>query len=512
VHTESIVREDERDPETARKIARRVVPQDHPFRARRLERAVDRETALWLYLREDDYPGFVVREDRKRVITPGAPYHLVGRVGELSSERVAAAFRASSDAEVVDDARRRDLAWMQHVTSLQPGVAIGASGLERALDETLRCSDGSIRILRDFEGRPAEVLEQTDPADGCDVTLTIDLDLQNAVEEVLVESFGSSGAGSAILMHVETGEILAAAGHPAPRWDETPAELAARRDDPLRSLLPRPFRETAYPYPGSTFKIVPAVAALERGLVDARSTYPCHGFMHRPIDFRCMGYHGDIALESSMERSCNVFYYYLGEELGGTELAEWSRRFGFGRPTGVEFFDGAGHVFDPDSKRPWVRGDARKLAIGQVNVEVTPLQVLRSVLAIGTGGVLVRPRLVASGAADDTWSRGRTERLEIGAATLDLVRRSLVGVVRDPRGTAVGHGLEAFDAAGKTGTAQTGIEDEEHAWFAGYAPSHDPEIGIVVVRERTELHGGEGAGPVAAAILGEYFARYGSER
>ncbi len=509
----------EGDPETdeaaARRTARREAFRDHPFRIRDLARRIDHVDALDLFLRADEYPGFSVREDQSRQLLAGAPVHLIGNVIELTKDRIDAGTRELEEVRRGErTASPRSLAWAEHLDSLEEprGRSIGISGLERSLDPVLQGRPGEATIRRDYHGRAEEVLKLEPAIPGCDVHLTLDAGLQSDVEGILASWLEDlHQAGSVILMDPSDGAIRAMASFPAPASIENERDIAPRRDDPNRSLLNRSVKRAPFPYPGSTFKIVAAAAALEEGLVTRRSTYPCPG--HYPgvkKGFGCLGVHHDIAIDRAMIKSCNVYFYFVGQELGGERLAAWARHFGFGELTGIELFEDPGFVRSPSNRlgRPWLRGDPWFLAIGQVNVEVTPLQVVRMAAAIGNGGTLVRPHLVESGGVSDTLTNVPARSLDLQPSTLAALQSMMRNVVKDGEGgTAEDQGLDVFEAAAKTGTAETAQNKPTHAWIVGYAPASNPQVAFVVYRELCDLHGGEGAGPIAAECLEAFFAR-----
>lgn len=504
--------------DTAQVAAERQAYQDYPYRRRPMRLRVDTDAALDLYLREDTVPGLTVEEHQGRQPLPGGPFHILGRVRELTRDEIdeaGAGLRSLALSEKPDPETAAKAAWWSHLRSLakefaDTRVTIGDGGIERSMDGVLRGAPGSVTVLRGFRGNREEVLDYTPAVAGCDVSLTIDSDLQAEAESILATTLGPEGAGCAILMDVHSGEVYAMASHPTTAFPVSGEEISLRYGDPGRSLLNRCVRRPPFAYPGSTFKIVPAVAVLEDNVLPRNATYPCYGAMWQSgTTFRCMGTHWDIGLEDAMTVSCNVYFYHAGETIGGRRLAHWARMFGFGERTGIELRDDPGIVYSPGaSPGPWNKGDARKLAIGQVNVEVTPLQVLRMTAAIANGGTLVRPTLVLHGAAHDSWTDRATRHLDLSPATVASVREMLRRVVQDRDGTANGFGLEAFSAAGKTGTAQSHIGKPDHAWFVGYAPHDEPRIGVVVFRELCDLHGGDGAGPIAAAMLDAFFSRY----
>jgi len=440
---------------------------DHPFRPRTIARDVPADTALELAASRRGLAGLAVQEStERRTLVPIAP-HLLGFVGA------------------------RD-----------PGRTAGRAGLEAALDGFLAGRNGLEIVERDRRGREVEVIERTDPVAGEDVVLTLDASLQAAAERAL-----AGRHGGAIVVDPRTGEVLAAASAPGFAIDELRtgyARLAA--DSEHRPLLSRVTRRARQPYPGSTFKIAVALAALEEGLVTPETRFHCRGYLHRPGEFTCLGVHGDADLRTALEKSCNVYFYRVGEALGGARLDAWARRLGFGARTGLEVADDEGALLF-GRKGSWTTADSRFLAIGQVDVEATVAQVARMTCALAGGGELPELRLVRSIGGKPA-RRPPPERLPLSPRTLDVVREALRAVVET--GTAAHSGLSAFSAAGKSGTAQTGRRDggsPDHAWFTGYAPASDPAVVVTVLLEFEGRHGGDAAAPVAAEILRSFFER-----
>jgi penicillin-binding protein 2 len=395
-----------------------------------------------------------------------------------------------------------------------------------------------------------------------DLQRTAETLLDQALVRVSPQSSGEPHTGGAVIvMDVRNGAILAAAS--APRFDPNlfvrrdPGSIQALLDDPSHALFDRTM-QMALP-PGSVFKTVTSVALLESGQISPDATWDCRGYLHRPDRWRCLLYqrqgigHGPVGLEDALAYSCNTFFFHHAGEMGPAPLVRWSGRFGFGRQTGIDLPGESGGFLptpskltqavsrDPADRRTWLEGDSRSVAVGQGTLTATPLQVVRMMAAVANGGSLVTPHLALrlSSPAHDTlleWDADETplmaedprsdsqvgstghRPMELGMAdgplfapsqpieqlrpeVLAQIRRGLERVVSDPDGTA--HetvALAGLSIAGKTGTAQTGGQRGDHAWFAGYAPTDRPRIALVVVLE----HGGSGgrvAGPVAQRLM-----------
>ncbi len=324
-------------------------------------------------------------------------------------------------------------------------------------------------------------------------------------------------------MDVHSGELLAAAS--APRFD--PQWFAGGEGKSLARLFVSPRHplvdraaQMAIP-PGSVFKTLTAIALVESSVCDPDDEFDCQGYLHDPDRQRCLIFrqqgigHGPLTLADALAQSCNVYFFHHAGELGPEPLIFWARRFGFGRPTGVELPDeAAGNLprSSPDDARTRRLGIAQSLAIGQGTLTATPLQVVRLMAAVANGGRLLEPRIVLGGASTDAnrlepaAAQGAStpeavgQPIRVSAQTLSAVREGLRRTVADPHGTAYDTArLSSLAIAGKTGTAQTGTGQSgtggaasaDHAWFAGYAPADEPRVAIVVVLE----HGGNASAP-----------------
>jgi len=267
--------------------------------------------------------------------------------------------------------------------------------------------------------------------------------------------------------------------------------------------------------PGSTFKVLTAVALLESATIGPQERFVCRGYLHQPDRQRCEIYvrqgvgHGEIALADALAVSCNVYFFHFAGQMGPRPLVDWARRFGFGQPTGVDLPDEASGVLpNPDNMmalegRAWRTTDTQSMAVGQGSLTTTPLRMLSMMAAVANGGRLVTPHVVAQESVGNgqTSAKGTVPIPFLSSHTLATVREGLCRVVADPHGTA--HGtvfLESIAVAGKTGTAETGKRQASHAWFVGYAPAETPKLAIVVVLE----HAGSAAtaaGPVAKRMV-----------
>lgn len=461
----------------------------------------------------DQYPGAKIDYPTRRIYPLGASAaHALGYLAPLEAQATPADANAS-------DYRAGDLA--------------GRTGLERQYEASLRGRRGRAVERIDHRGGVADQRTALMPRAGADLHLTLDSRLQRTAEELLdqalervalLEPHDGPRSAAAVVLDVHSGAVRAIASAPRynPNWFTAEHRENALQvlDDPARPLFDRAV-QMALP-PGSVFKMISAVALLQTRAVAPGAAFECQGYLEHPDAHRCEIFahygrgHGELDLAGALAESCNVYFFTHAAQMGPAPLVNWAKRFGFGRPTGIDLpHEAPARLPDPRDAppdRPWHVDQTRALAIGQGELTATPLQVARAMAAVANGGKLVRPHLVAEPpavqqATDDGAPRsGRNlgaiqEIAEIDPGVLLSVRRGLEMVVADPRGTA--HATvfdEQLPIAGKTGTAEVGEGEPAHAWFAGYAPAESPRLALVIVIE----HGGSGAlaaGPVARRLM-----------
>lgn len=372
------------------------------------------------------------------------------------------------------------------------GDRMGKTGVERATEALLRGEDGGEEVEVDTIGRHLEMdtfgRKQNDasrlvaPQAGTDVTLTLDLDIQQSAEAALV-----GHRGAAIALDPSTGDILALAN--SPTFD-------------LNTLLPmgNEFNRAVrgqYP-PGSVFKIVTAAAALEAGVITPNTTFVCTGEYHGIHCWKHSG-HGAVSLINALAQSCNVYFMHLAELVGPVKLAAMARRFGFGQEIDIGGVLRSSRGYIPDtskstSTRDWPLGETLQMGIGQTTIQVTPLQAACLTAAIANGGSLVHPRILKARGDIEQPVRPATP-LGLKGATLRWIEFGLREVVDIGTARLLD---ERLKIAGKTGTAQNAQAD--HAWFIGYAPYDHPTIAVAVIIENGG-HGGVVAAPIAQRII-----------
>ncbi len=476
------------------------------------------------------YPGVRIIERSRREYPSGTlAANVLGHLGAIGEEELAA---AGTD-------------------RYRPGDRVGRMGLERQYEQLLRARRGVAVRQTDHGGRVLSSYRQREPGVGRDLILTLDLRLQRTAETLLDEALArrvlagralgrgevEPAGGVIVVMDVRGGAILAAAS--APRFDPNlfaqppsrseskPAQLRELLSDPARPLFAR-VRSMAIP-PGSVFKTISAVALLETLAVDPQEPFHCRGYLKHPDQMRCAIYrrrgvgHGDVTLRDALAQSCNVYFFHPVGRMGPRPLVDWAEAFGFGRPTGVDLpGEASGTVPTPETRRlkgrAWRTGDTQLTAIGQGRLTATPLQVVRMMAAVASDGRLVTPHLVSRAEKGTRFNLperpgGCFAQIKPGpffgsraipglkVSTLEEIREGLRRVVSDGKGTA--HDtvyMESIAVAGKTGTAQTGADRADHAWFAGYVPADSPKLAFVVVLEHSG-NGGEVAGPVAKRLV-----------
>ena len=390
----------------------------------------------------------------------------------------------------------------------EPGDYIGKTGIEKVFEDRLRGKDGvryievdaKHRTLKDESPFPER---DHSPILGGDVTLTLDVDVQRAAERALPDTL----AGSVVALDAQTGAVLAMVSKPS--FD--PNVFVSYQDQEEREAFLRSATEPLlnrsiqgrYP-PGSTLKMVAAVAALEAGITDTLSTFEaCAGSLAvGDVVMRCFNRegHGELNLLEAIEASCNIYFIHLAQILGIEAWRESGEVFGFGEASGI--------VLDREEvgllpsreyyarKEGWVAGHLMNLVIGQGAMLVTPLQMARYVAALGNGGRLVTPHLY--GSPPDAL------QLQISEKNLDIVRKGMYRVVNGDEGTGRRARLSEVAVAGKSGTAQVPNRNNDDAWFVAFAPFEEPEIAVAVVVEAGGAGGGTAA-PVARRVLKAYF-------
>jgi len=453
---------------------------------------------------DTELPDIVVEPVPTRRYPETMAAHLFGYVGEVSDTQLA-------DAE-----------------GLKSGDIVGQAGIEKIYNAVLMGEDGTKRVVVNSVGREIRTLDQEEPEEGSRVQLTIDSDVQKAVEDAFK---ATPFSGAAVVLDPRDGEVLAFASLPA--YDPNAfaagidrATWAALTNDELRPLNDRAIQGTYAP--GSTFKMAVALAALEEGAITPDTDVFCPGhatFYGR--EFKCWrkGGHGRVDLRRAIEQSCDVYFYTVGNMLGVDKINKWATALGLGVKSGIDLpNERQGLVPSTEWKRErmrekWYAGETISVAIGQGQVSLTPISLAVYAATLGNGGFRVTPHLMK--AVDD----GRGWKpvpppppqavLDLSPDKLKAVRDGMWLVVNGA-GTGGRARIQGKDVAGKTGSAQvisnagrlaarTTRNLRDHGWFVFFAPRDRPTIAGVVFAEHG-LHGGNAA-RIARHVLDTYFAK-----
>jgi penicillin-binding protein 2 len=415
---------------------------------------------------------------------------------------------------------------------LQAGAIIGQAGVERVYNAQLMGKDGDRPVLVSSTGREIQVLTDLiqSPIDGRRVQLTIDADVQRALEQGFREN---KYAGAAVLLEPNTGEVLAMTSLPA--YDPNDfavgiesAEWAALNADPLKPLDNRLIRGRYSP--GSTFKILMAVAALSEGVITPNFSVFCPGrksFYGRSFQCWKKEGHGTVDLRHAIEQSCNVFFYTVGDMMKIDTIHKYAVKLGLVGKTGIDL-PGEIDSLVPSTewsfrerKHPWYPGETISVAIGQGAVSITPLALATMMATVANGGTLITPHVVRAVDENGTWKQVPTPapkaKIDIKPSVLQAVRDGLWMVVNE-HGTGGRAKIEGKDVSGKTGTAQvislaggraaagrTTRDLRDHGWFVFFAPRDNPKVAGVVFAEHAEH--GSSAAPIAKFAMETFFAK-----
>jgi penicillin-binding protein 2 len=409
------------------------------------------------------------------------------------------------------------------------GAIVGKFGVEKVYNAVLMGEDGARSVVVNSLGREIRMLDEIQPTEGRRVQLTIDYDLQKAAED----GFRHAGFnGAALIMDPRTGEVLVHASMPAYDPNDFAAGVksktwAALITDKLRPLNNRVLQGRYSP--GSTFKIVVAVAAMEEGLVDSKYRVNCAGganFYGRFYKCHLKGGHGSVDMRHAMEKSCNVYFYTLGNMLGVDRIYKWAEKLGLAGKTGIDLPNEQESLVPNTAwklKRTgerWYPGETISVAIGQGQVTVTPAGLANMIATVANGGTRITPHVVKAIDEGNGWKpvplKAVADRVAFRPDTLAALHDGLWMVV-NAAGTGVRGKIPGRDVSGKTGTAQV-ISNEgrarargttrdlrDHGWFVFFAPKDNPEIAGVIFGEHN-LHGYLGA-PIAKHVIQTYFAK-----
>ncbi|MBT4375546.1 MAG: penicillin-binding protein 2 [Nitrospina sp.] len=420
------------------------------------------------------------------------------------------------------------------------GDMVGKNGLEKIYESQLRGKKGFKEVEVDVSGRELKVLRKLSPKTGNSLILTLDSRVQSKLETLMDEVLKENSVeGSAVVMKVQSGEIIAMVSKPSFDPNSFATGISTKQWSGLvldeKNPLQNRTIDGQYP-PASTYKVVTAYAALAEKIIKPESTIFCPGhFRLGKRDYRCWKKrgHGDMNLHDALVQSCDVYFYTLGHRLGINNLAKYATKLGLGELTGIVLKgEKSGLVPSKQWKKkfknePWYPGETISASIGQGYNLVTPLQSARMISTIASGGLLVRPYLVKriedyDGRLIQEFFPEVIKKIKIEPEVLRNIKEGLRGVVHEAHGTGHRARLKNVIVAGKTGTAQvvamkdseeidpeeeTPYSHRDHAWFVAFAPYENPEVAVSVIIEHGG-HGGATAAPIAGGILKTYFSHY----
>jgi len=477
-----------------------------------LKRDLDRDAVAVVEAQKLDLPGIVISTEPMRHYIEGElASHLIGYLGEISEKELASG----------------------RFPHTRRGDFIGKFGVEKAYESFFQGEPGSKQVQVNALGQTTGVLETREAVSGKNVYLTLDVELQRKTEEML-----AGKAGAAVAVEPSSGHLLAMVSGPA--FDPN-AFVEGMTFDAWNSLSTNEFRpmenkavQGQYP-PGSTYKIVTAIAGLEEGVINENTAHYCPGhYRYGNRTYRCWkrSGHGAVKIIDALAQSCDVFFFRVGEELGVDRLARYAEGCGLGMTTGIKLDNEAAGLV-PDSVwklkkkgAPWQGGETLSVAIGQGFNLVTPLQMACLAAAVANEGTRYKPLVIRRIEAPDgsVVKTGEPEvlgRLPASKETLQILKRGMIKAVNTPSGTAWNLRISGVTVAGKTGTSQVvamapdheetpheskPLHFRDHAWFVAFAPAEEPRIAVAVLVEHGG-HGASGAGPIAREMIRAYLEK-----
>lgn len=477
--------------------------------------AEDVSTELLGRITDGKYQGVTIKTAAARVYDTKLAAHILGTVGAIWQEE----WRSDESTGYVGYADK----------GYSMNDLVGKDGVEKAFEEYLHGKDGKRLITTDENGKITGELYTREPQPGGTVALTIDIDLQQVVEDTLAETIqgmidkdSNERGGAAVVIGVGTGEILACASYPTydlETFNQDYEELLADERLPMFN------RATQGVYaPGSTFKLCTSVAALEEGIITPSTIIEDKGIYTYYRDPQPMCWiwrqahttHGRINVSQAIVDSCNYFFYEVGRLTGIAKLDEYASAFGLGQSTGIETGDVSGALASPEwaesHDREWTDGQTITAAIGQSYNLFTPIQLANYVATLVSGGehyeahLLKNVKSYDNSRIIDVYGKGPLNDLNISDSTMAAVTKGMHDLTHDSLAGAFSRCV--VEAGAKTGSAQVGT-DIANGTFVAYAPYDDPEIAIAIVVEK----GGSGSllANAAVDIINAWFTRGGTD-
>ncbi|WP_251318509.1 penicillin-binding transpeptidase domain-containing protein [Flintibacter muris] len=459
-------------------------------------------------VKELDLAGVEIEATTMRQYHTKYAAHLLGRTAQMDRNEWAYYKTVDEDGDGVGDYQMNDV--------------VGKEGAELAFESLLRGKSGTRQVERNTKGKIVDATWTTEPEPGNNVILTLDIGLQAYVENLLAESVPKlqseeTEGAACVVLDVKTAEVLVAANYPTFDLANYASELREKAEDPLKPFLNRALNGL-YP-PGSTFKMITAIAGLEEGIITPKTKIKDEGRYTYWTDVnppQCWIYrqyrsnHGMVDVAKAIEVSCNYFMFEVGRQLGIERLDEYAARFGLGEKSGIELGEAAGVVAGPEYTEShgdtWYEGSITSVAIGQESTQVTPLQLANYIATLVNGGTRHAAHMLKETKSSDfsqvtyQYELQVLDEIEIKDENLTAVKEGMLAMAQSNRAFQ----SLPFKAGAKTGSAQISAQTESNAVFVCFAPYDDPEIVVAMAVE----HGGSGGelASMAADVLSYYFS------
>ena len=497
---------------------KKKIAQTKSFKEVLIKGDIPREEVAFVEENNMSLPGIRIRaEPLRNYVFNNLASHTLGYLGEIS--------KASME-------RLKDPAYRQ-------GDFVGKNGLENIYESLLRGKKGYKEVEVDVSGRELKTLRKLSPESGNNLILTLDVKIQEELEKLMTETAEENMNGSVVVMKVQTGEIIAITSKPSFDPNKFAAGISPKNWRDLVTDEWHPLQNRSihgqYP-PGSTYKIVTAIAGLGEGVIKPDTSIFCPGhFKLGRGRYRCWkkSGHGFMNLHDALVQSCDVYFYTIGHRLGIDTIAKYAKRFGLGRSTRLGLSrEKKGLVPTTqwkllNKKEPWLLGETISASIGQGFNLVTPIQQVIMMAAVANRGILLKPYLVKriegpEGQLRQEFFPEIIGQIGVDPDHLEQVRMALRDVVNGARGTGKKSRLKNIIVSGKTGTAQVvrmksdeelekgeaiPVKYRDHAWFVAFAPYEKPVLAVAIIVEHGG-HGGATAGPIAGKIFKKYFKLY----
>ena len=469
-----------------------------------LKQDITQDEQAFIEAHRNELPELETRDEQRRLYpADGFAAHLIGYVGEVSENDLnTSKFAAYS-----------------------PGDVVGKSGVEQAYDGVLRGVDGSRDVIVNSHGKEVGLAGQEMATPGMDLHLTIDLDIQKAVERAIEGKIGAM-----VAMDPHTGEILAMASRPTFDPNQflhlSKTYWSSIMNDPDNPMLNKTIQ--AQLAPGSTFKIIMSMAGLQEGAAQNLHVNCTGGVDFYGHYYHCDRHHGSVDIHNAIPYSCDSFFYTLANKLGVDTIAKYANSVGIGERTGIDLPNEASGVMPSTMWKlktqhdKWYAGEVISVGIGQGAVAATPLQLARALSGIASGGVLRRPHVVMPGqvppeeemAIRSTFTGSGDKTVPLATENWQTITDAMAQVTIS--GTAAASHMEGIDFVGKTGTAQVmshdalarsggGHKTVPNSWFVGMAPRRNPDIVVAVLWQNGDQ--GSNSAKLAAQIVDAFVTK-----